>query len=29
MEVCVQEAPPFFDVTDLHKAACYLYKREK
>ncbi len=29
MSACSDEAPPFFDITDAHKVACYLYGGEK
>jgi peptide/nickel transport system ATP-binding protein len=25
MEICETESPPFFDITGVHRAACYLY----
>jgi len=28
MDVCETESPPFFDITDVHRAACYLYRGE-
>ncbi|MBU0595170.1 ABC transporter ATP-binding protein [Candidatus Bipolaricaulota bacterium] len=28
MDVCEAESPPFFDITDVHQAACYLYRRD-
>lgn len=28
MDVCKTESPPFFDITDVHRAACYLYRGE-
>jgi len=28
MEICSEESPPFFEIGDGHRAACYLYRRE-
>jgi peptide/nickel transport system ATP-binding protein len=29
MDVCRTEAPPFYPITDDHRAACYLYRRDR